>query len=85
MATFDICDGRNRYNPCPECGRGFGMGLVTKPTRPMTLAVQCGICGHRGPEIVVPEPKDEERSAIPWHERDRLAFEGWNAQQPVTA
>lgn len=66
--SFDITDGRNRYGRCPGCGAAIGMGLVCTLTG---LAVQCGRCGFRGPEI----PPD-----TPWTpEVDRAAFEAWNA------
>lgn len=67
MMTFDITDGRNRYQPCPRCLAGIGMGLSVKAG---TLAVECAYCGFRGPEI----------SGVPGSaETDRAAFDGWNA------
>jgi hypothetical protein len=85
MSTFfDIADGRNQYEPCPSCKSSFGMGLATRNGR---LAVQCD-CGHRGPDVDVPPPAQWSTWPVASHERDRQAFEGWNAHardglQPV--
>lgn len=73
---FDICDGRNRYEPCPTCRRDWGMGLTDRKNGRF---VWCP-CGAEGPRITV-----DER---PYHEVDRLAFAAWNAmpriQPPIT-
>jgi len=71
---FDICDGKNKYNPCQKCGATFGMGLSTRNNR---LAVECGECGRRGPEVIVPEMVDAEwlRNCAA---RDEQAFLAWN-------
>lgn len=75
---FDISDGRrNRYEPCPKCSASIGMGLSTKNG---FVAVSCGWCDHRGPEIQAPPPDQWETWPVPWHERDRQAFEAWNKQ-----
>ena len=65
--SFDIRDGRNRYQPCPQCGFEFDMGLVTKQG---LMAVQCMTCGFRGPEIP---------NATPSAANDKAAFDGWNS------
>jgi|GEM_PF-2639514 len=71
---FDICDGKNQYLPCKVCGATWGMGMVTNNNR---LAVQCGECGHRGQEVLVPPANDPE-----WlsgcSNRDEQAFTYWN-------
>jgi hypothetical protein len=63
---FDITDGRHRYLPCPRCGATLNMGLCHRDDM---LAVQCGYCQFRGPEVAgrVSEQKD------------RCAFNAWNA------
>ncbi|HDR9105444.1 helix-turn-helix domain-containing protein [Paraburkholderia sp. A3RO-2L] len=76
-APFDIRDGRNRYAPCPRCKATSGMGLSTRARK---LAVECD-CGHRGPDVDVPAFADWASWPVPAHERDRLAFEGWNQQE----
>lgn len=56
---FDICDGRNRYEPCPKCGAALGMGLshTNAGTPNSSLSVHCGECGHRGPGIPAPNSR----------------------------
>jgi predicted nucleic-acid-binding Zn-ribbon protein len=75
--SFDISDGRNRYKPCPKCASEFGMGLISKGGKwasgvglveKGTIAVQCTICGFRGPEVV-----NNTNGAS-----DRAAFDAWN-------
>jgi hypothetical protein len=61
MAKFDIRDGKNRYMPCMNCGARYGMGLVTRGGK---LAVQCGTCGNRGPDVSGPIGSDQDKSAL---------------------
>jgi sarcosine oxidase delta subunit len=63
---FDICDGRNRYLPCPGCGRDSGMGLTS---RGGAAFVWCPHCGTEGPHVAF---------SVPGPETDRKAFDGWN-------
>lgn len=72
---FDIRDGRHVYEPCPKCKATSGMGLSSRGNR---LFVRCE-CGHTGPGVEIPPPDQYLTWPVPWHERDRLAFEGWNA------
>jgi predicted RNA-binding Zn-ribbon protein involved in translation (DUF1610 family) len=72
---FDICDPSNVYFPCPACGSIQNMGLVTVKSK---LAVQCGDCGHRGPEIKEPPAGDWEGWTVTPQQRDQQAFDGWN-------
>ena len=69
VKPFDILDGSNEYRPCPKCHEPHGMGMITRNCR---LAVECVLCGHRGPEI-------EEITDLSW-ERDKAAFDAWNSQ-----
>ena len=74
-AFFDIRDGRNVYERCPVCRDDtVGLGLLTSAGR---LFVHCD-CGHCGPAIAVPSDAQAASWPVPWHERDRLAFEAWN-------
>lgn len=74
-AFFDIRDTRNVYEPCPKCRATVGLGLTSKQRK---LFVHCATCGHTGPAIEVPTLEQWDSWPIPWHERDRLAFEAWN-------
>lgn len=71
---FDICDGRNEYAPCRQCNAETGMGLVARGNG---LAVECSFCGHRGPEVEVPDLSDPNwlKDAA---NRDEAAFKAWN-------
>lgn len=82
MKPFDITDRRSKYQRCPKCSATFGMGLVTRGRH---LAVECTECGHRGPEVEVPEIGQWAAWSVPSHERDRQAFEGWNSQKLAPA
>ena len=64
-AEFDICRA-GPYQPCPNCGSQFAMGLVTMRG---FMAVQCMACNFRGPGIPNFRPSAEN---------DRLAFMAWN-------
>lgn len=72
--VFDICDRRNVYEPCPQCGKDYGMGLTTKG---QTLFVLCA-CGHAGPAVETPTPEQYDSWPVSWHQRDRQAFDAWN-------
>lgn len=74
---FDITDGRNRYEPCPKCGIDFLMGISSNGK---VQYVICGKCDHRGPSVELPPQGEWETWPVDWHERDRLAFEGWNEE-----
>jgi hypothetical protein len=82
QTIFDITEGRNRYEPCPACKADFGMGLSVKVAKPIfKLAVECS-CGFRGPEIECPDPTIPgawEAWPVPSHQRDKQAFDAWNA------
>jgi len=78
---FDICDARNVYEPCPKCRATSGMGLTSRANR---LFVRCD-CGHEGPGIDVPLPAQYDAWPVPWHARDRLAFEAWNQASKTAA
>lgn len=71
---FDIQSGHNVYEPCPKCFATMGMGLTSRPGR---LFVHCD-CGHAGPDVDAPTSEQYATWSVPWHERDRLAFEAWN-------
>lgn len=73
-AIFDICDSRNVYEPCPSCNSAVGMSLSSRPN---VLFVRCA-CGHEGPGVETPSAEQYASWPVAWHERDRLAFEGWN-------
>jgi Zn ribbon nucleic-acid-binding protein len=76
--TFDITDTRHEIKACPKCQVTMGMGLVT---RKGMLAMECvGSCGHRSTGIAVPVPAEWETWSISSQDRDRLAFEAWNAE-----
>lgn len=68
---FNICDGRNVYEPCPKCMVTRGMGLTSVANR---LFVRCD-CGHEGPGIGLPSSEQYDTWPVPWHEQDRLAFD----------
>jgi hypothetical protein len=74
--AFDLNDGRNVYQPCPSCKKHYGVGLIQRRGR---QAIECD-CGHRGPEIDIPTLEQWVSWPVPRHERDRLAFDGWNNQ-----
>jgi hypothetical protein len=76
--TFDITDTRHEIKPCPKCQASTGMGLVT---RKGLLAMECvGSCDYRGVGIAVPAPEEWDTWSISSQDRDRLAFEAWNAE-----
>lgn len=89
-APFDITDGRNRYRPCAACHADHGMGLTSRPCRQegdkpinersSVLFVECGFCGHRGPQIMMAPAVDTADAIRERMELDRKAFEAWNAE-----
>lgn len=71
---FGIRECLNIYEPCPKCHATTGIGLTSRPGR---LFVHCN-CGHVRPEVEAPAADQWVTWPVPWHERDRLAFEAWN-------
>lgn len=69
---FDITDGRNRYFPCPNCGKTCCAGLSTKKG---VLAVMCLQCGFRGPGVDHDHPSAE---------KDERVFDAWNELSGMT-
>lgn len=68
---FDITDGGNKYQPCPECGVKIGMGLSSRRGK---CYVQCGHCEAKGPQV--PDGGCEQ---------DKAAFDAWNGMKRLQA
>lgn len=66
---FDICDGRNEYQPCPCCYREWGMGLTSDKAG--RVQVTCTSCWFTGPAF--------ERVFDNLMLADKQAFDAWNA------
>jgi len=63
---FDLSDGKNKYKPCPRCRSDCGMGYIS---RRGFAAIECILCGFRGPEIAF---------EVPSWKVDKMVFDAWN-------